>query len=832
MASSVAVAPRYKFHLIANSHLDPVWLWDWREGVNEGLITVRTILKLMEEFPELTYIRGETSIYEHLERFDPESFAKVREHIAAGRWDYLGATYVQADTNLTGTETMVRQYAYGQQYFRSRFGKPSLVGWAADSFGHSAGLPTILNQAGIRYYAFFRPSEALMHLDGPAFRWQGADGAEVLSYRPFMGWYANERDGMNLRLDESLEDAGKYPFRNVAVFYGLGNHGGGPSRRHILDIQEWSRNHPEVEVVHSGLHRFFAEIEEEIKGGIAIPEVKGELNFWHRGIYASAARLKFQYRKAEAGLLRAETTTAAIEAGLSLKPTMMPETWRGLLFNSFHDILPGTAMERAIHEQISWIEGISHQGLKTEFESLNLLAQQINVPAKSVPGDHPEPVTFLVWNPHPYVYEGPLEIEAALDYRPIFAYEKSEQEIPLEVRDVEGKSVPFQAIETEHHFMASLPWRRRVVLDAQIPALGWTTYSVGWVEDPEVVPATEPFAAAPEAGRITGGRYSLRAEIGATGIQIAVDGQELFSGEGLGLQTLEDPWGAWGNHYGVEREADDISTVLETWKVTECKAIETGPLRSSLWVRMADSASRADFIFQIHHDRRAIEVQTRVFWDRPACRLKLVMPGVGPEAEYEILGGVIRRGAMTEVPGGRWVRILGGKQEFGFASDALYNFDLKGEDFRATIVRSSRYSSDVPDSPDTPMHWPVIDNGEYRFKFLLATDSASLPRWAAELERPAITLPIPPREGKLPMTGSFAQVENTNIHLLALKPSEDQKSWILRLQEIEGVDTIPSIQWLGASLQTEALPAFAIRTYRITAEGKDWLVKSVGLDEE
>ena len=58
-------------HLIGNAHLDPVWLWDRREGLNEGITTVRTMLDLMEEFPEMTFIRGEAAIFQHIEKYDP-----------------------------------------------------------------------------------------------------------------------------------------------------------------------------------------------------------------------------------------------------------------------------------------------------------------------------------------------------------------------------------------------------------------------------------------------------------------------------------------------------------------------------------------------------------------------------------------------------------------------------------------------------------------------------------------------------------------------------------------------------------------------------------------
>jgi alpha-mannosidase len=820
---------RFTFHLIGNSHLDPVWLWDWREGLNEGLITVRTILELMEEFPEMTYIRGETAIYEHIERHDPASFAKIQRHIKDGRWDYVGGTYIQPDTNMTGTETMARHFTRGQRYFKERFGKPVEVAWAADSFGHSAGMPSVFSQAGIRYFAFFRPSAKTFPLASPAFRWRGADGSAVLAYRPIDGWYGIERDAMPLRLDTYLEKAPHSPFRNVAIFYGLGNHGGGPSRRHLQEIRDWTRKHPEVEVVHSGLHRFFGALEKEIAGA-SLPEVKGEMNFFARGCYSAAAKFKFKYRRAEAGLVSAEKTSSAIAAGLGIKAPETKELWNGVLFNSFHDILPGSSIERAIDEQISWVEGIIHGGKKIEFEALNSLAEKIDVPARPSLEDHPQPVTMLVWNPHPYAYRGPLEIEAALDYRPIFAYQNSPEKVPIEVRDSAGKVVPFQVIAPEYKFILQLPWRKRVLIDADLPALGWATYSIGWVEGAKTAAFQEAPASAPGRNEIAGAGFKIRARKGAAGIQMELNGKPLFSGAGFGLQTLEDPWGPWGDHY-EEPEAEDISKVLETWKVTEVEVLEKGPLRSTLWVRFEDSASRVELTLHLHHSRGTIEAQARVFWNRPAARLKMVMPGVGREAEYEVLGGTVRRGAMKEVPGGRWVRVFGPERTFGFASDALYNYDLKGDTLRATIVRSSRYTSDVPETLELPKHFPVIDRGEYRFNFLLTADAASLPAFARELEAPSITLPIPNQKGALPPRGSFALLKNANLQLLALKPAENGRGWIVRLQEIGHRKTKPVLQWLGANLSLEEMPKNSIATYLLVKKGTAWSGTKVGLSE-
>ena len=156
--------PDFTFHLIPNAHLDPVWLWDWREGLNEGLVTCRTILDLMDQDRELTFIRGEAAVYEHIERTDPRTFARIKTFVKQGRWDVVGGTVVQPDTNLPDAETFCRHFLHGQRYFASRFGKPVRAAWAADSFGHCAGLPEILAAAGIEFFAFTRPPPDVLPL--------------------------------------------------------------------------------------------------------------------------------------------------------------------------------------------------------------------------------------------------------------------------------------------------------------------------------------------------------------------------------------------------------------------------------------------------------------------------------------------------------------------------------------------------------------------------------------------------------------------------------------------------------------------------------------------
>src|SRR5688572_7953218 len=296
------------FHLIPNAHLDPVWLWDWREGLNEGLVTCRTILDMMDADKELTFIRGETAIYEHIERTEPKTFERIKKYVRSRRWDPVGGTVIQPDTNLPDAETFARHFTHGQRYLKSRFGKISRVAWAADSFGHAAGLPEILAASGIEYFAFSRPAEKIVPIAKPAFWWEGPGGSRILSYRPSIGWYGCEREEMTKRLDENLAAAEKSDLQSVAVFFGLGNHGGGPTRRMVDEIRAWRAAHPQVKVVFSGLHKFFAALEMEISSrpDDLLPVHRGELNFVLRGCYSSVARFKFPYRRTEAMLQRAE----------------------------------------------------------------------------------------------------------------------------------------------------------------------------------------------------------------------------------------------------------------------------------------------------------------------------------------------------------------------------------------------------------------------------------------------------------------------------------------------------------------------------------------------
>ncbi|MFH1969092.1 MAG: glycoside hydrolase family 38 C-terminal domain-containing protein [Verrucomicrobiota bacterium] len=820
------------FHLIANAHLDPVWLWDWHEGLNEGIITSRTILDLMDEIDDLTCIRGEAVVYQHIEKYDPKTFERIKKYVAAGRWDIVGGTYLQPDMNLTGTETMVRHFLRAKQYFRARFNKDVTVAWAADAFGHSAGLPEILVSAGMKGFAFLRPANFQLPLSKPAFWWIGSGGSRVMGYRPLVGSYYCERyDDIGTRLDECLKAASKSDIDNVGVYYGLGNHGGGPTRRLVEEIRKWSDKHPEVNVVHSGLHRLFKALYAEVarKGEHILPVYKGELNFCFRGCYASAAKLKFAFRKTEAMLNRAERMDTVISATLAKKPADLGFAWDALLFNSFHDILPGSSIERAYDDQLAWLGKAMHECRQTELTALNALADKVDTSVPRPSGDHPSAMSFLVWNPQSYEYKGPLELEACLDYRPIMAYTDKVDKLPIELCGPDKKPLPFQVVSTEHASFTNLAWRKRVVTHATLPPLGWSVFTLAWKEGATIPTVSNPVKV--RAGIIDNGIYRIHAAKGSADIQVFFKGKPVFGKSGLGAITVEDPWGSWG---GISEEPGslDLQKIRYHWKISDVKTIESGPERGTLWVRMTGGHSHMDLMISVYRNRPAVDVNARVLWNERSARLKLVMPSVGNKPEFEVPGGVIRRTPCGEVPGGRWVRMQGTNPSFGFASDALYAFNCNKGALQATIARASRYADDRIKGSREELWRPTLDTGELKFRFMLSPGNGQLPRLAGELEQTALTVPVPPKKASLPRKGSLAELMPSTLRLLALKPAHNGQGWIIRVQGNEGRQTVRAkLIWLGKQIKLGSVHSRKIATWRIFRKAGRWKAEQILITE-
>ncbi|PTY06724.1 glycoside hydrolase family 38 [Verrucomicrobia bacterium LW23] len=812
ISSSPATSPLpLTFHIIPNAHLDPVWLWDWREGLSEGLTTVTTMLDMMDEFPELTFIRGEAAIYQHIQKTSPCTFRRIRAYIEQGRWDVVGGTHIQPDSNLTSTETLCRQFEESLAYFQRELGVRPTIAWQADSFGHTAGWPGILRSFGMEGFTFTRPQEREYHLPSPMFWWDTDFGDPLLCYRQHAPWYCSERANLPEVLDTTLKGCATQPWRNAGVLMGLGNHGGGPSRRHIAELREWAAKHPGVTVKYATLHSFFRALREEELGDAAraaqVPHVQGDLGYCLRGCYSSVQKFKAHYRHAEAAVVSAEITQTlihnALDGNAAGPAQSLDESWNALLFNAFHDILPGTSIERAMEEQMAWVGLAIHHAHKARFEAMNLLAQHVDttVPRPADP-DAPTPVPLLIWNALPVPFSGPVELETSMDYRPSWAYKDRPAEFPIELRDEAGALLPFQEIQTEHTSMPELAWRKRVVLPLEIPAFGWRVVRFGCAPAKPQFPAAQsdtsagslPLADADAPGTarseyqaapwIDGGGWGVSVprvspgggtdSASAERIVIEHDSSPFFGPGGLRVRLMDDIYGSWG---GMNEEPDSwqLDTLREEWALTHSKVVESGPERATLWTRWSGARSWLDLTFQAARNTPWLVVQGRLLMNERSARLQLVLPSRG-DALCDMPGATALRTRRGQLPVGRWFTRHNERGDVvGVASDVLSDADFLPTETRLTLARATRYANDVPTRAEEKMWEPAVDSGELKFRLALFAGAVDPDTVVNALIHPPVAqlvTPGAPAKPALPSPGSLGSLQPAATRLLAARRTE------------------------------------------------------------
>ncbi len=536
------------------------------------------------------------------------------------------------------------------------------------------------------------------------------------------------------------------------------------------------------------------------------------------------ARFKYLYRQGENLLSRAEKTDSVISGRLGKTAADLTDAWRGVLFNSFHDILPGSSIERAFEDQTASMGEVISASQRTEFRALNRLARQIDTRVAPHPVHHPSGMACLVWNPHGQPYRGHVEMETCLDYRPVWKYDGKVAEIPLRVLGPQGKPLPFQDIALENRSMVNVPWRKRVLVPVTLPAFGWNVLELGWVEGsaPEVV--RNPVKSGPNW--IENGEYRVTAAVSRRGIKIHCDGEPVLSGEGLSAAVFDDPWGSWG---GMVEEPDSthFTKPREVWTIAESKVLETGPERALLWVRLAGAKSHMDLSISVSRDRSAVDISARVFWTERSARLKLRFPA-GDEAVFEVPGATVKRKPCGEVPGGKWVTV---GSHFGFASNALYNFDCRDGALSATVVRSTRYADDVPTVADSFPWLPATDLGELKFRFVITAQAGNIPQLARELEQPPVVMLVPASKGKLPRVGSLASLQPASLQLLALKRAEEGKGYILRVQGSKGKSVRAKLNWMDNVIELGTVKSGQILSWYLEKNKSGWTARAIDLTE-
>ena len=509
-------------HMIGNAHIDPVWLWGWQSGVDAALATLAAAADRCDEYPDFIFTRGETWLYRQAERLRPELFARIRKRVADGHWFIVGGTYVQPDLNLPTEMVLRRQIRHGQAYFQDRFGVRARIGYNIDSFGHPAFLPDLLVEHGYTGYVLGRPDPRQVSIPFAAFRWRGAGGAELPAFRVIDG-YAYHLPDLQGHIMAALAHTDP-ALGHTMCFYGVGNHGGGPTRRQLDWILEHRTALAGIELRLSSPQAFFDAIAAHHD---MLPLVEGELQHCFPGCYSAMGDIKRAQRQGEHLLDQAERATVAFTsdlAGRSRHLAKLDTAWDDLLFTAFHDIVTGTSTPSA------WASCRAMQG-RAWIAAEEVLLDVTRVWASRTLPAAREPRIVAV-NTDDVPFDDLVECEIFLDF-------DLWQDRFLVGED--GAPVPFQQVQPD-----AMGRVYRLLFPVRVPPRGAATVLIR--SDSSAVEPDDGTDLTVSATRLANARFAL--DLGPTGVSgITFDGCPLLGDQGMTLLQLRqdhaDTWATW-----------------------------------------------------------------------------------------------------------------------------------------------------------------------------------------------------------------------------------------------------------------------------------------------
>jgi alpha-mannosidase len=785
-------------HMIGNAHIDPVWLWRWQEGCHEVLASFRSALDRMGEDPDFIFVSSSAAFYQWVEQIEPAMFEEIRARVREGRWEIVGGWWIQPDCNIPGGESFVRQGLYGQHYFKEKFGVTARVGYNVDSFGHHGMLPQILKRSGLDSYIFMRPGPQEKGLPGRLFWWEADDGSRVLTFRiPFE--YCTWGKELDLHVRRCAGEL-RAPFDELMCFYGVGNHGGGPTVENLHSIRRMDADPELPRLVFSSPNRFFAAIEAK---NLPLPVVHDDLQHHASGCYAAHSGIKSWNRRAEWALLTAEawSAIAALTTGLPYPGAELARAWKGVLFNQFHDILAGTSIESAYADA----RNLHGEALAIADRALNAATLSLawNIRIAAEPGMTP----IMVFNPHAWAVRCNVEVEFGR-----FADDHG-------LIDDQSRPSPMQRVQSE----ATTNGRHRLSFVADLPPLGYRVYRVA----PQATAAQE---SAPTATDTTLENAYLRLTFDpATGYLTSLYDKrhavEALAGPAAVPVVLRDESDTWSHNVFSFRDE------IRRFTASSMQLIADGPVKSIVRVISDYGSSRLvqDFALYVEHD--LIEVTATVDWREQFKALKLRFPiNVHfQRATSEVPYGSIERFANgEEEPGQSWVDLSGMARTTGepygvsIINDSKYSYDIQIRDIGLTILRSPIYAHHDPAVPQPDQLYSFIDQGIQRFRYAiyphaLGWEAAGTIQRAAEFNQPPIArIGTYHPDGALAQASAFATATPANIVITTLKQAEDGDDLILRAYESARTAsrTVISLPQWNRSVEADFGPA-EIKTFRI-----------------
>jgi len=826
-----------QLHLICNAHIDPVWLWDIDEGISAALSTFRTAADFCEEYDGFIFNHNEVILYQWVEEYEPNLFARIQKLVKEGKWNIMGGWYLQPDCNMPCGESFIRQIEVGRSYFLKKFGAEPKTAINFDPFGHSRGLVQIMKKAGFDSYLFCRPSQHDCPLPDDDFVWVGFDGSEIMAHRASES-YGSLMGEAGKKLHTKMQDIagndnGKEESQRKKtdiLLWGVGNHGGGPSRVDLDEITHIIGESNTCNICHSTPELFFSQRKADCVPQAEMP-VARDLNAWAVGCYTSQIRMKQKHRELEGALAQAEKmlSAAAIKGLVSYPESERKEAEKALLTAEFHDILPGTS-----------IQSVEEMGLRTMEYGLEIVGRLqrkaffalMEGQEKAAEGEYP----ILVYNPHPYPVEGIFSCEFQLanqNWSDTYGN-------PVVFQD----GLPIQSQIEKESCNLNLDWRKKVVFSATLAPCNMTRFScyITWLKQrPKSI------------GLLQNSHLEFQTEALSVRINKATglidswktDGKEFLKENGFQLVVLEsdkDPWGM--NLDGYHKKIGEFELLSKeegsrysgtNGLIDSVRVIENGSVRTVVEAVFGFGDSKACIKYILPKKGTAVDIEIRVDWAEKGNFLKLVIPTVLKEAcpmgetaygimEYEADG--------KEKVSQRFNGLFDQNEDMAFTciNDGTYGVDFTKGTMRISMLHSAAYSAHPIGDRELLVQdrlLPYIDQGERMFRFRMEAGRCTPRRERISVEaqcfqeKPYIVQAFPSGEGQI--TAPMVILSNESVLLSAFRQEIDTGNYRIRLFETTGQTNRVTIElpFLGMRKDLE-IGGYEIKTFLIDAKNKEW----------
>lgn len=791
-----------KYYLIGNAHLDPVWQWRVPEGLALIKSTYRSALDRMKEYPNYKFTSACAGYYKWIKESEPEMFSEIIARIKEGRWGVVGGMWVQPDCNIPSGEAFCRHMLYSQKFFKENFGFTVKTGYNVDSFGHNGMLPQLFKKSGIDNYVYMRPHREAEKPNLPEENlhiWESPDGSRINAFRILDGYGDNLKDERVARYEEKSQPQ--------MLFYGIGNHGGGPSKEHLKQAES---------LIERGKAQYAVPDEYFNDADCDMPVVAEDLQHHAAGCYSANSVIKSANRRAECELVRAEKldVLANILTGSAIHNKSIENAWERVMFNQFHDILAGCSIKEAYEdaknamgyakETALEIGTYASQRISWRIKTTDFLDNGVSEMRDRLWYRDGEGCPMVVFNPHSF------PVKAAVSFG---------MQWISRVVDKDGKDLPYQLVRASYTDGRHV---NKCLFNVDVPAYGYNVYYLYKSEDYPEVNFESDLKITADTIENSAAKIKINSETGA--VESFSFKESDFAAGGLGEVIVcdDEKNDTWGH------KVTDYNNKVGSFGGGTLELVESGPVRATLKSTVKYNNSVLIRYYSLYSGSEKLHVRCILDFDEPYKLAKICFKAnvSEPKVTYSMPYGFIEKAADgQEEPCHAWADIHD-KNGFGLGliNDCKYSFCAVENDLRMTAARSCAFLDHFgQEHRDSEMQF--LDKGEQEFNYILVPhfekQNAALFREGELLNTPLQLTQETHHDGTLEPVYSGISVDKDNVVVTSVKAAEDGNGLILRIIEADGKETAAEIDFKAADKKfTAEFKPQEIKTVRISADGE------------